>query len=95
MKLTLSVPPSGTASVNDISSCSRNSNVGSRDRDQRSRPLFVSESGGSGEDNLGALGELGQVEGGSGWDDEVGQGDCGARSFALGDSCCTCGAGES
>lgn len=48
----LSIPPACTTSVNNISTRTGDDNIGSGDRDKRSRPFFVAERSGALEDDL-------------------------------------------
>ena len=59
------------------------SDAGSGHRDQGAGPLFVSECRGTFESDLGASLELCKIKCGTGWDSDVAQDDCTARSLTL------------
>ena len=48
----LSIPPTRSVTIDDTATSTSYSNVGSRDRDQRARPQFITEGGGTLEDDL-------------------------------------------
>ena len=90
----LGVPPTGSISVKSGTSAVAG-DVVTRDGDKRTLPLLVAEGGGALEDDVGALLQVGQVEGGAGGNDEVAEGDGRARGLGLGDSGSTGRARES
>jgi hypothetical protein len=78
----LGVPPAGSVSVKSGAGAI-DSDVVAGDRDERSLPLLVTESGGALENDVGALGQVGQVEGGAGGDNKIAEGDGRARLLVL------------
>ena len=78
----LGVPPTGSISVESGTSAV-DGDVVTRDGDKGTLPLLVAEGGGTLEYNVGALLEVGQVEGGAGRDGNVVEGDGGARLLVL------------
>jgi len=78
----LGVPPAGSIAIESGTSAI-DGDVVARDGDERALPLLVTEGGGTLEDDVGALREVGQVEGGAGRDSDVVEGDGGARLFVL------------
>jgi hypothetical protein len=64
----LGVPPTGSISVESGTSAV-DGDVVTRDRDERTLPLLVAEGGGTLEDDVGALLQIGQVEGGASGND--------------------------
>ena len=78
----LGVPPTGSISIESGTSAV-DGDVVARDGDEGTLPLLVAESGGTLEDDVGTLLEVGQVEGGAGRDSNVVEGDSGARLLVL------------
>ena len=89
----LGVPPTGSISVESGTSAV-DGDVVTRDGDKGTLPLLVAEGGGTLEDNVGALLEVGQVEGGASRNDEVAEGDGRARLLVLDGVGGTAGAAE-
>ena len=78
----LSVPPAGSIAVESGTSAIDSDGV-TGDGDEGTGPLLVAEGGSALEDDVGTLGEVGQVEGGAGRDGNVVEGDGGARLLVL------------
>ena len=89
----LGVPPTGSISVKSGTSAV-DGDVVTRDRDKRTLPLLVAEGGGALEDDVGALLQVGQVEGGAGGNDKVAESDGRARLLVLDGVRNTAGAAE-
>ena len=89
----LGVPPTGSISVESGTSAV-DGDVVTGDGDEGTLPLLVAEGGGALEDDVGALLQVGQVEGGAGGNDEVAEGDGRARLLVLDGVGGTAGAAE-
>ena len=89
----LGVPPTGSISVKGGTGAV-DGDVVTRDGDKGTLPLLVAEGGGALEDDVGALLQVGQVEGGAGGNDEVAEGDGRARLLVLDGVSSTAGAAE-
>jgi len=89
----LGVPPTRSISVESGTSAV-NGDVVARDGNKRTLPLLVAEGGGALEDNVGALLQVGQVEGGASGNDEVAEGNGRARLLVLDGVGSTAGAAE-
>ena len=89
----LGVPPTGSISVKSGTSAV-DGDVVTRDGDEGTLPLLVAEGGGALEDDVGALLQVGQVEGGAGGNDEVAEGNGRARLLVLDGVGSTAGAAE-
>lgn len=89
----LGVPPAGSVGVKSGTGAI-DGDVVTGDRDKRSLPLLVTEGGGALEDDVGALLQVGQVEGGAGRDNKVAEGDGRARLLVLDSVGSTAGSAE-
>jgi hypothetical protein len=81
---TLSIPPLGSVTVEKVARATGNSDLGSADRDQRTRPLLVTECNLTGEDDLGTAGQTRKVQSRSRRDREITYGDGGAALLDRG-----------
>lgn len=78
----LCVPPAGSVGIESGASAV-DGDVVTGDRDEGTLPLLVTEGGGALEDDVGALLQVGQVEGGAGRNNKVAEGDGRARLLVL------------
>lgn len=81
----LAIPPGWTTTVDEMARSTGDGDLGSADADERTRPLLVSEGGGSLEGDGGSVIQARQVERGTGWNGNVVQDDGAARRLGLGD----------
>jgi len=90
----LAVPPASTITVEDTAGSTSNGDRSTGDADEGAFPLLVAKGGGTLEDDVGASGQSGEVEGGTSRDGNVVEDDGGAGSLGLCGRGSTAGTGE-
>lgn len=90
----LTIPVLGSLTIKLAAGGTLDSNVSSGDREERTGPFFVTEGGGTLEDDLGTRLEASQVKSGTGWDRKGAEDDGGAGSLGLGSGGGTSSSGE-